>query len=166
MHRITVGRVVVALLLIATSVVAVTSGVLVAPSARAQSSDVTLVLYNAQHVPLAEAWVAEFTKSTGIKVEIRSGRDLELANQIVQEGSASPADVFITENSPAVTIVASRGRFAKVDEQTAAQVPARFSSPAGDWVGIAARSTVLVYNPSQLAESALPKSLTDLSAPE
>src|SRR5215212_4523612 len=123
MRRITVGRVVVALLLIATSVVAITSGVLVTPPARAQGSDVTLVLYNAQHVPLAEAWSSEFTKSTGIKVEIRSGRDLELANQIVQEGSASPADVFITENSPAVAVVGNAGLFAPVDASTRAQVP-------------------------------------------
>lgn len=51
------------------------------------------MLYNAQHLNLAEAWVAAFTQSTGIKVEIRSGRDPELAHQIVQECSAPPADV-------------------------------------------------------------------------
>src|SRR5215218_1415381 len=40
-----------------------------------------LTLYNAQHADLAEAWVSDFTKQTGIKVEMRSGKDLELANQ-------------------------------------------------------------------------------------
>ena len=34
---------------------------------------------------------------------LRNGSDFELANQIVQEGAASPADVFLTENSPAMT---------------------------------------------------------------
>ena len=47
---------------------------------------------------------------------------LELANQIVQEGDASPADVFLTENSPAMPVVADAGCFAPVDTATLAQV--------------------------------------------
>jgi iron(III) transport system substrate-binding protein len=107
-----------------------------------------------------------FTRETGIKVELRSGKDFELANQIAQEGDASPADVFITENSPAMQVVSSRGLFAPVDPATLAQVPARYSPSTGDWVGVAARSTVLVYNPKLLAASALPPSIMDLAGPE
>jgi iron(III) transport system substrate-binding protein len=40
----------------------------------------------------------------------------------VQEGSASPADVFLTENSPAMSLVESKGLFAKLSEKTRAQV--------------------------------------------
>ena len=65
----------------------------------------TLTLYNAQHEDLMKLMVAGFTKETGIKVNMRNGEDFELANQIVQEGKASPADVFVTENSPAMTLV-------------------------------------------------------------
>src|SRR6266542_1400686 len=83
----------------------------VAMTVRVQS-DVTLNLYNSQHVTLAEAWAADFTSMTGIKVAIRSASDFVLANQIVQEGDASPADVYITENSPAMTIVGNNGLFA------------------------------------------------------
>jgi len=133
--------------------------------ARAQS-DVTLTLYNAQHVPLAEAWTADFTQQTGIKVEIRSASDFVLANQLVQEGNASPADVFITENSPAMQIVSNSGMFAPVDATTLAQVPSQFSSPVGDWTGIAARSTVFVYNPTLLPPDQLPTSMMDLANPE
>jgi iron(III) transport system substrate-binding protein len=84
----------------------------------------------------------------------------------VQEGTASPADVFITENSPAMTVVSNAGQFAQVDAATRAQVPAQWSSPAGDWVGIAARTTVFVYNPSLLPHSELPVSIMDLAKPE
>ena len=162
MDRSFLRRALLSLLVLATASAAFIG--LVAAPASAQS-DVTLVLYNAQHVPLAEAWVAEFTKSTGVKVEVRSGRDLELANQIVQEGSASPADVFITENSPAMAVVGNAGLFAPVDAATRAQVPTRWSSPNGDWVGIAARTTVFVYNSSLLSQDALPTSIMDLSLP-
>jgi iron(III) transport system substrate-binding protein len=131
-----------------------------------RASDVTLTLYNAQHVPLAQAWSTDFTQQTGIQVELRSGKDFELANLLVQEGEASPADVFITENSPAMTLVANGGLFAQVDPATLAQVPERYSSPAGDWTGIAARSTVFVYNPSLLPAESLPTSMLDLANPE
>ncbi|HYO19114.1 MAG TPA: iron ABC transporter substrate-binding protein, partial [Dermatophilaceae bacterium] len=64
----------------------------------------TLTLYNAQHEDLMTLMVADFTKATGIKVNMRNGEDFELGNQIVQEDKASPADVFVTENSPARTL--------------------------------------------------------------
>lgn len=163
MYRSVLSRALAPLLILATSVV-VAAGVIATP-ASAQSGT-TLVLYNAQHLNLAEAWVAEFTRTTGIQVQIRGGRDLELANQIIQEGSASPADVFITENSPAMTVVGNAGLFAPVDAATRAQVPPQWASPNGDWVGIAARTTVFVYNPGLLPLSQLPKSIMDLAKPE
>ncbi|HEX3244265.1 MAG TPA: iron ABC transporter substrate-binding protein [Chloroflexota bacterium] len=135
-------------------------------TASAPKSDVTLTLYNAQHVALAEAWAKDFTAQTGIKVAMRSGNDSALANLLLQEGSGSPADVFITENSPAMTMVANAGLFAPVDSATVAQVPPQFASPAGDWVGIAARTTVFVYNTSMLGPDSLPISMMDLANPE
>lgn len=125
----------------------------------------TLVVYNAQHASLTKAWVEGFTRDTGIKVTIRNGSDSELGNQIVQEGKSSPADVFLTENSPAMVIVDRAGLFAPVDPATLAQVQPAFRPADGRWVGIAARSTVFVYN-KKLAASALPVSLLDLAKPE
>jgi iron(III) transport system substrate-binding protein len=125
----------------------------------------TLTLYNAQHQPLAQAWVQDFTAKTGIKVNVRSGSDFELANQIVQEGPASPADVFITENTPAMALVSGKGMFAPLDPATRAQVPAQYSADNGDWVGIAGRSTSFVYNPAAVPAADLPKSIMDLATP-
>ncbi|MGZ4596543.1 MAG: iron ABC transporter substrate-binding protein [Actinomycetes bacterium] len=125
----------------------------------------TLTLYNAQHEDLMTEMVAGFTKQTGIKVRMRNGEDFEVANQLVQEGSASPADVFVTENSPAMTLVDSKGLFSKVDPATLAQVPPQFSPADGAWTGFAARSTVLVYNTKKVAEADLPTSIMDLSDP-
>jgi len=130
------------------------------------ASGPTLTLYNAQHQDLAQAWIDGFAKETGIAVEVRRGGDFELANQILAEGDASPADVFITENSPALSLLSSEGVLAPLDQATLAQVPARFNSGAGDWVGIAARSTVVIYNPSLIAPDQLPKSIIELSGPQ
>ncbi len=124
-----------------------------------------IVVYNAQHESLTKAWVEGFTKETGIKVTLRNGDDTEMGNQIVQEGAASPADVFLTENSPAMVLVDNAGLLAPVAPTTLEQVDSAYRPAHGKWVGIAARSTVFVYNPSKLPEADLPKSLMDLAGP-
>ncbi|MFV7521019.1 iron ABC transporter substrate-binding protein [Enterobacter quasiroggenkampii] len=125
-----------------------------------------IVVYNAQHENLVKSWVDGFTKETGIKVTLRNGDDSELGNQLVQEGSASPADVFLTENSPSMVLVDNANLFAPLDADTLKQVPAEYRPAHGRWIGIAARSTVFVYNPAKLGEQQLPKSLMDLAKPE
>ena len=134
-----------------------------APESLAGSS---ITVYNAQHEELTQAWADAFTKESGVKVVLRNGSDSELGNQIIQEGAASPADVFLTENSPAMSLVDNAKLFAPVDEDTLAQVPDAYKPSTGTWTGIAARSTVLVYNPSLLPETELPTSLLDLQEPE
>ncbi|RTN26308.1 iron ABC transporter substrate-binding protein [Enterobacter quasimori] len=125
-----------------------------------------IVVYNAQHENLVQSWVDGFTKETGINVTLRNGGDSELGNQLVQEGSASPADVFLTENSPSMVLVDNAKLFAPLDADTLKQVPAEFRPAHGRWIGIAARSTVFVYNPQKLNEAQLPASLMDLAKPE
>ncbi len=133
--------------------------------ASAQVAD-SITIYNAQHEGLTKEWVEAFTEETGIVVTVRNGSDLEFANQIVQEGANSPADVFLTENSPAMALVDGKGLFEPVDQATLDQVPEGFRPGNGHWVGIAARSTVFAYDKTKLLEDKLPKSMLDLAKPE
>src|SRR5213080_2739882 len=105
-----------------------------------------LLVYNAQHESLTKEWIDAFTKETGIKVTYRQGGDTELGNQLVAEGEASPADVFLTENSPAMAAVERAGLFADLDAETINQVPSQYRPATGKWTGVAARTTVFVYN--------------------
>ncbi len=125
-----------------------------------------ITVYNAQHESLTQEWVDAFTAETGIKVTLRQGSDTEMSNQIVQEGQASPADVFLTENSPAMAQVENAGLFADIDQATIDQVPAAYRPSTNKWTGIAARSTVLVYDKTKLTEDQLPASMLDLANPE
>jgi iron(III) transport system substrate-binding protein len=135
-------------------------------SAAGEAGAGEITVYNAQHESLTKEWIEAFTAETGVKVTMRQGSDTELSNQIIQEGAASPADVFLTENSPAMTQVENADLFADVDKATAEQVPAEFRPSTGKWTGIAARSTVLVYDKAKLTEDQLPKSMLDLANPE
>jgi len=125
-----------------------------------------VVVYNAQHEQLLEELAPKFEKETGIKVELRNGSDSELAAQLMQEGDASPADVFLTENTPAMSAVERAGLFAPLEAKATDPIPPQYRPTSGLWTGFVARSTVLVYNPSLISADALPASIMDLADPE
>jgi iron(III) transport system substrate-binding protein len=67
---------------------------------------------------------------------------------------------------PAMAQVENAGLFADVDKATLDQVPSEFRPSTGKWTGIAARSTVLVYDKNKISDDQLPKSMLDLAKPE
>jgi iron(III) transport system substrate-binding protein len=125
-----------------------------------------LILYSGQHEQTTQALVSAFEKQTGIQVTVRNGDEATLAEQIMQEGSRSPADVFYTENSPALMKLAGQHLLAPVDKATLAGVPSAGNSPAGNWVGVSARVSALEYSTSALKPSQLPSSVMDLASPQ
>ncbi len=135
-------------------------------STGSSSSSGALTLYSGQHVQTTQALVAAFEKQTGISVNVRSDDEDVLADQIVTEGSRSPADVYFTENSPPLEFLASKGLLASVHPSTLANTPSRFNSPDGKWVGVTARVSLMVYNTSLLDSSQLPTSVMDLADPQ
>ena len=126
----------------------------------------TLQIYSAQHIEVTEAVAAAFTQETGIPTQVRDGQDSSMGHMIVEEGESSPADVFLTENSPAMTLVEREGLLAPVDATTLDQVRDGLAPSSGLWAPIAARSTVLVYNKDLISEEELPSSMMDLADPK
>ncbi len=135
-------------------------------SACGSSSHSGLTLYSGQHEQTTAQLVKAFEQKTGIKVQVRFADEATLGNQIEQEGSNSPADVFFTENTPVLEALAAKGLLAKVAPSTLSQVPSRYSSAAGVWVGVSARLSALVYNTAKLKAAELPGSILELASPQ
>ncbi|HTX81635.1 MAG TPA: extracellular solute-binding protein [Streptosporangiaceae bacterium] len=133
---------------------------------QADSSGTTITLYNGQHEQTADNLISAFEKKTGITVVVRSDDEDVLADQIAAEGSKSPADVFFTENSPPLESLQVKGLLSPVDSATLARTPSKYNSPQGDWVGVSARVSVIIYNPSLISASQLPTHVTQLAAPQ
>jgi iron(III) transport system substrate-binding protein len=125
----------------------------------------TLVLYSGEHPQLTTALVQAFTRQTHIKVNVRTADGIVLADQILQEGSSSPADVYLTENSPELMNLEAHNRLAKLPAGILAQVPTREQSPDGQWAGIALRISSLAYDPARVSASQLPRSVRELAGP-
>lgn len=134
-------------------------------SAAAASGAGSITVYSGQHEQTVKQLADDFTRRTGVQVALRSGNEAELANQILQEGKASPADVFYAGNPPPLEAVRAAGLLSEVQPDTLAAVPSRYVSPTRNWVGVSARSGALVYNTDQLTLAELPTTLKALAGP-
>ncbi|HEY2508032.1 MAG TPA: extracellular solute-binding protein [Streptosporangiaceae bacterium] len=123
----------------------------------------TITLYSGQHEQTADSLISAFEQKTGIKVVVRSDDEDVLADQISAEGTRSPADVFLTENSPPLESLQGKGLLSAVDASTLAKTPSRFSSPERDWVGVSARVSVIVYNQKLISASQIPAHISQLA---
>jgi iron(III) transport system substrate-binding protein len=126
----------------------------------------SILLYNGQHPQVTTELVAAFEKQTHIKVEVRTNDGIVLADQLLQEGSSSPADVYLTENSPELEDLEEHGLLAKLDPAALTQVPSRYESASGEWAGMALRISALAYDPKLIAAARLPNSLLELAEPQ
>jgi iron(III) transport system substrate-binding protein len=133
-----------------------------AKSAGASIAGQSITVYSGQHEQTTEALVADFEKRSGVTVKLRSSDEASLAGQLLQESSASPADVFYAENPPALTTIQERNLLVPVDGTTLAQVPTAVNSAQGDWVGVSARTAAFAANNSVPAAD-LPSSVYDLT---
>ncbi len=129
----------------------------------AGSAGQSITLYSGQHPQTTDQLIAAFEKKTGITVNVRSDDEDVLAAQIMTEGSRSPADIFYAENSPPLQFLQDKGLLAPVKSATLAATPAKYNSARGDWVGISARVSVLIYNSRLIARGQLPTSVRQLA---
>lgn len=119
-----------------------------------------LVIYSGRSEEYIAPFFEEFTKETGIKLDIRYGDSAALAAQILEEGENSPADVFISQDAGALGAVASAELFTVLDKKLLARVGTNFRSATGDWVGITGRVRVFAYSPDRV--TSLPATVDDL----
>lgn len=134
--------------------------------ATAAAPHAAITLYAGQHQQMVRLLVERFEKETGIPVKVRYGSGPELAHALTLEGPRTTADVFFTEDSPELMLLQDKDLLAAVDAGTLKQIPARFSSAEGKWVGVLARENVLTWNPKLISADELPKSLLDLAQPQ
>ncbi len=152
--------------LLAVLVLVLAAGLVAGCGGSSSGSGQSITLYNGQHEQTTDSLVEGFEKQTGIKVNVRNDDEDTLADEIVTEGSNSPADVIYTENSPALEYLQGRGLLAPVEPSTLEHTPSRYNSPQGDWLGVSARVSVLIYNPSLIKASELPAHVTELADPK
>jgi iron(III) transport system substrate-binding protein len=136
------------------------------PEEGAVADEGPITVYSGRSEELVGGVFDDFTEDSGIEVEVRYGDTAELAATILNEGDASPADVFFAQDAGALGALEAEDLFAPVEEETLDLVDPAFRSPQGAWVGTTGRVRVLAYNSDALSEDEVPDSVFDLVDPE
>ena len=117
-------------------------------------------VYTSRHYDSDDALYEEFTKETGIKVNIISGKGSALLERIKSEGKNSPADIFFTVDAGNLWKVQKEGLFRTINsKKVLSSVPAELRGPNDEWTAVAKRARVIFYNPMKIKSSEI-KGLT------
>jgi iron(III) transport system substrate-binding protein len=118
----------------------------------AQAQDKVLNLYSARHYQTDEAMYAEFTRTTGIKINRVDADDAGIVARLRAEGAASPADVILLVDAARMATADGLGLFkpfksAKLDAAIPANLRATPTAEGVTWTGFSTRARVVVYDP-------------------
>jgi len=131
-----------------------------------EPADKTIVLYSGRNEALVKPLFDKFTQKTGITIQARYGSTAQMAAQLAEEGEKSPAEAFLSQDAGGLGAVNKKGLLAPLPAELTGKVPATYRAKDGNWVGVTARSRVLVYNASLVKKEELPSSVFDLTEPE
>jgi iron(III) transport system substrate-binding protein len=130
-----------------------------------QASEVTeLTIYSGRSEEFIAPFFALWEAQSGIKLNMRYGDSAELAAQILEEGSNSPADLFLAQDAGSLGAVAEAGLFIQLNDSVASAIPAQFIAANRNWVGVTGRARVFAYAPDRV--KILPTSVADLTKSE
>jgi len=131
-------------------------------SSNDQASKVTeLTIYSGRNEGFIGEFLTQWEAQSGIKLNIRYGDSAELAAQILEEGSNSPADLFLAQDAGSLGAVAQAGLFTQLSDQVASAIPAAYVEANRSWVGVTGRARVFAYAPDRV--TVLPQSVADLT---
>tara|TARA_B100000886_G_scaffold86257_1_gene56557 strand:- start:4117 stop:5145 length:1029 start_codon:yes stop_codon:yes gene_type:complete len=123
-------------------------------------------VYTSRHYDVDDILYEEFTKKTGIKVNIISGSGGALMERLKAEGRNSPGDVFFTVDAGNLAKFQKEGLLQSIESKTIKNIiPIELRGPNNEWVAIAKRARVIFYNPKSVAEDEIKNiSYEDLSS--
>jgi iron(III) transport system substrate-binding protein len=125
-----------------------------------------LVIYSARTEPLIQPVINEFLAIyPNVDIRLKSGRNSELANALLEEQNNPQADVFITTELMTVQFLNSQGIFESYRSPSAALIPPEFIGPNDGWTGITRRARVIMYNTELVSPQDAPSSIFDLTDP-
>ncbi len=125
------------------------------------SEDAGLTIYSGRSETLVKPILDKLEAATGVKVAVRYGGSSELAAQLLEEGEATKADLFFSQDAGALGALGKEGRLEALDSAVTGKVINGFADPQGLWVATSARARVVAYNPDLAPEAT---SMTSIDA--
>jgi len=118
-----------------------------------QSNEINI--FSARHYDSDVQLYEKFTNKTGIKVNVISGKSGALEKRIIEEGSDSKADLYITADAGRLGAFDAKGMLQSGLNTSAikAAVPDNFRT--SKWTGITKRARIIYFTPERVTETEL-----------
>ena len=112
-------------------------------------------VFSARHYDSDIQLYEKFTKATGIKVNVVSGKDAALQKRIIEEGKDCIGDLYITADAGRLGSFQAKGMLHKTQwsKEILDKVPSNLRSDY--WIGIAKRARIFYYSPERVSKSDL-----------
>lgn len=130
--------------------VLLTAGILWYSSRSSHSQSNRLVIYCAHDATYAQPVLDDFTKQTGIEINVRfdeeSNKSLGLTNLLIAEKDQPRCDVFWNNQTLGTIRLQNEGVLQPYLSPNAKRIPDTFKDPHGFWTGFAARLRIYIVN--------------------
>lgn len=123
-------------------------------------------LYTSRHYETDDALYADFTKETGIKVNVVKGEENELIERLSREGAATKGDLFLTSDAGRLHWAKEKNLLQSVESETLQNnIPENLRDQDNQWFGLTKRARVIVYSKERVTPSDL-STYEDLAEPK
>lgn len=130
----------------------------------AQAAEVNV--YSGRQEELIKPMLDKFSKDTGIKVNLITGKPDELISRMQSEGRNSPADLLISTDVGRLYRAEVQGLLQPIDSKVLADaIPAALRDPKQQWYGLTKRARPIMYVPGKVKPEQL-STIEDLADPK
>ncbi|WP_373086593.1 Fe(3+) ABC transporter substrate-binding protein [Sneathiella sp.] len=113
-------------------------------------------LYSSQQEHLIRPVLVNFTKKTGITVNLTTGGNAELVTRLEYEGENTPADMLLTVDIGNVYQAKDKGLLQVVESEIlSGNILAYLRDPEGYWFGITSRARLIFYHKDRVEAHAV-----------
>lgn len=123
-------------------------------------------VYSGRHYNTDKQLYTEFTRRTGIKVNLLEGKDDELIQRLKSEGSKSKADLLVLVDAARLYRAQKDNLFRPISStELNKNVPANLRDPGGHWYALTRRARPVMVN-TAVVNPRLIRTYADLTKPE
>jgi iron(III) transport system substrate-binding protein len=109
-------------------------------------ADESLVVFNGRAEQFVRPLAERFTAETGIPVILHAGSSTELLNKLRLEGARTEGDLYLSNDAGTLQIGEDEDLFHALPDAVLERIPANYRGRDGSWVGLSARSRVMVVH--------------------
>ena len=119
-----------------------------------------LVVYSSRKEKFLRPLLTKFERETQIKVKLLSGVKVV---KILEEQKRPLGNIFISNDVGQMEFLRSQGALKGMEMTPDFGISKKFMAPDYSWIGLSARSRILMYNKKLISEEKMPKTLWELT---